>query len=156
MWSLSEVESRTQGSRPRPRTQKKSEAKAKDSLSEDRPSRGQGPRTQLQVFSKKKRSSKKFFRQSPIYRRSQNFWLGRLKPQITCNDVIKNLPVFHLTRILQRERASTNIVEKCKYVTLETFWESQCNSNVSQTGVWGQSPQLLGDFLWFFGKKKLF
>ena len=30
---LPEVESRTQGSRPRPRTQKKSEAKAKDSLS---------------------------------------------------------------------------------------------------------------------------
>ena len=37
---VSEVESRTQGSRPR--TQKKSEAKAKDSLSEDRHSRGQG------------------------------------------------------------------------------------------------------------------
>ena len=37
-----EVESRTQGSRPRPRTQKKSEAKANDSLFEDRPSRGQG------------------------------------------------------------------------------------------------------------------
>ena len=35
------MESRTQGSRPRPRTQKKSEAKAKDSLSENRPSRGQ-------------------------------------------------------------------------------------------------------------------
>ena len=39
---LSEVESRTQGSRPRPRTQKKSEAKAKDSLSEIRHFRGQG------------------------------------------------------------------------------------------------------------------
>ena len=38
--SFTEVELRTQGSRPRPRTQKKSEAK--DSLSEDRPSRGQG------------------------------------------------------------------------------------------------------------------
>ena len=34
------MESRTQGSRPRPRTPKKSEAK--DSLSEDRTSRGQG------------------------------------------------------------------------------------------------------------------
>ena len=73
-----EVESRTQGSRPR--TQKKSEAK--DSLSEDRHSRGQGqecsrprgqgqgPRTQAQaqVLSKKKkkkRSSQKFFRRSP-------------------------------------------------------------------------------------------
>ena len=39
LW-LTEVESRTQGSRPRPRTQKKSEAK--DSLSEDRLSWGQG------------------------------------------------------------------------------------------------------------------
>ena len=36
------MESRTQGSRPRSRTQKKSEAKAKDSLSEDRTSLGQG------------------------------------------------------------------------------------------------------------------
>ena len=35
------MESRTQGSRPRPRTQKKSEAKAKDSFSEDRISRDQ-------------------------------------------------------------------------------------------------------------------
>ena len=67
----SEVESRTQGSRPRPRTQKKSEAKAKDSLSEDRHSRGLGqecsrpkPRTQAQVLSKKKKSTQKFFRRS--------------------------------------------------------------------------------------------
>ena len=52
---------------------KKSEAKAKDSLSDDRHSRGQGqecsrprPRTQAQVLSKKKkRSSQKFFRRSP-------------------------------------------------------------------------------------------
>ena len=76
------MESRTQGSRPRPRTQKKS--KAKDSLSEDRHSKdrnagGQGPRTQAQVLSKKKkkvftkifqaiskkkRSSQKFFKRS--------------------------------------------------------------------------------------------
>ena len=43
--------SRTQGSRPRPRTQKNFEDKAKN-----RPSRGQGQgqRTQTQVFSKKK------------------------------------------------------------------------------------------------------
>ena len=154
------MESRTQGLRPRtqknprPRTAfpRTDPLEAKDSLSEDRPSRGQGQEcsttkdTAASVF-QKKRSSKKFFRQSPIYRRSQNFWLERLKLQITCNDVIKNLPVFHLTRILQRERASTNIVEKYKYVTLETFWKNQCNSNVSQTGVWGRSPQLLSNFL---------
>ena len=89
------MESRTQGSRPRPRprTQKKSEAKAKDSLSEDRHSRGQGqecsrprPRTKdtkrkcspkkkkkkglHNNFSgdlqKKKRSSQKFFKRSPL------------------------------------------------------------------------------------------
>ena len=92
----SEVESRTQDSRPRPRTQKKSETKAKDSLSEDRRSRGQGqecsrprPRTKdtkrqcspkkkkkkglhknfsddLQTKKKKKRSSQKFFKRSPL------------------------------------------------------------------------------------------
>ena len=53
---------------------KKSEAKAKDNLSEDRPSRGQGqecrrPRpktknTSASALQKKKRSSKKFFRRS--------------------------------------------------------------------------------------------
>ena len=69
-----EVESKTQGSRPR--TQKKSEAKAKDSLSEDRHSRGQGQEcsrpkartkdTRAQVLSKKKKkSSQKFFKRSP-------------------------------------------------------------------------------------------
>ena len=66
------MESRIQGSRPRPRTQKKSEAK--DSLSEDRHSRGQGqecsrPRTKDTSASalqkKKKRSSQKFFKRSP-------------------------------------------------------------------------------------------
>ena len=48
---ITEVKSKTQGSRPRPRTQKNFEAK-------DRPSRGQGqgPRTQRQVFSQKKSS----------------------------------------------------------------------------------------------------
>ena len=55
------MESRTQGSRPR--TPKKSEAKAKDSLSEDRHSRGQGqgPRTQAQVLSKKEKGLHKKF-----------------------------------------------------------------------------------------------
>ena len=58
---------------------KKSEAK--DSLSEDRTSQGQGqecsrprPRTQAQVLSKKKKtSSKNFFRRSPIHRRTPEF-----------------------------------------------------------------------------------
>ena len=46
-------------------TKKKTEAKY--SSFEDRPSRGEGqePKTQAQVFSKKKRSSKIFFRRSP-------------------------------------------------------------------------------------------
>ena len=59
MWKHSEVESRTQGSRPRPRTQKNFEAK-------DRPSRGQGPRTQAQVFSKIKGFQKFFFKRFPL------------------------------------------------------------------------------------------
>ena len=62
-----EVESRTQGSRPR--TQKKSEAKARTALlrtdpleAKDKNARGQGPRTQAQVLSKKKKVFKIFFR----------------------------------------------------------------------------------------------
>ena len=82
---ITEVQSRTQGSRPSPRTQKEPEAKAKYSFIENRTSGGQGqecsrPRTKekgasvlqkkifkkmFQAISKKKRSSKKFFRQSP-------------------------------------------------------------------------------------------
>ena len=41
-------------------------------------------------FFQKKRSSKKFFRRSPIPRRTRIFDWGRPKPQITCYDVIKN------------------------------------------------------------------
>ena len=59
LWLRPEVESRTQGSRPRPRTQKKSEAKAKDSLSEDRTSRGQGQECS-RPFQKKKGLHKNF------------------------------------------------------------------------------------------------
>ena len=75
--SKPEVESRTQGSRPR--TQKKS--KAKDSLSEDGHSRGQGqecsrPRTKDTSASalQKKRSSQNFFRRSPKKKSSQKFF----------------------------------------------------------------------------------
>ena len=70
---LTAVESRTQGSRPRPRTQKKSEAK--DSLSEDRHSRGQGqecsrprPRTKDTSASALQKKKKKRFSSAP-----QNF-----------------------------------------------------------------------------------
>ena len=62
------MESRTQGSRPRPRTQKNFEAKAKD-----RPSRGQGPRTQSQVFSKKKGLQNFFSGEKGL----QNFFFGQ-------------------------------------------------------------------------------
>ena len=84
---LAEVESRTQSSRPRPRTQKNPRPRPRTAFprtdpleAKDRNARGQGqePRTQPQVFSKKKRSSKKFFRRSPFYRRSQNFRLRSL------------------------------------------------------------------------------
>ena len=62
------MESKTQGSRPRPRTQKNFKAT-------DRPSRGQGqgPRTQTQVFLKK-RSFKIFFRRSQKIRSSKIFF----------------------------------------------------------------------------------
>ena len=54
---LSEVESRTQGSKPRPKTQKVFEAK-------DRPSRGQGHRRRCSPNNNKKKVFKFFFRRS--------------------------------------------------------------------------------------------
>ena len=98
---MPEVESRTQGSRARPRTQKKSEAKAKakDSLFEDRTSRGQGqersrPRTKDTGASVlRKKSLQKFFSGDlQFIGVPKIFDWGRLKPQITCNDVIKIFP----------------------------------------------------------------
>ena len=94
---LAEVESRTEGSRPRPRTQKKSEAK--DSLSENRPSRGQGqecsrpwPRTKDTATSVlQKRRSSNFFSGDPQFIGVPRiFDWKRPKPQITCYDAIKN------------------------------------------------------------------
>ena len=78
---LTEVKSRTQGSRPRPRTQKKSEAKAKNSLYEDRHSRGQGqkcsrPRTKdtsASALQKKKVFTKIFQAISTKKRFPKNF-----------------------------------------------------------------------------------
>ena len=52
---------------------KKSKAKAKDNLSEDRHSRGQGPRTQAQVLSKKKVFTKVFQAISTKKRFQKNF-----------------------------------------------------------------------------------
>ena len=68
MTSFPEVESRTQGSRPRPRTQKNPRPRTAfprtDTLeAKDRNARGQGqgPRTQAQVLSKKKKVFTKIF-----------------------------------------------------------------------------------------------
>ena len=96
---ITEVESRTQGSRPipRPRTQKSPRPRPRTSPSEDRPSRGQGlecsrPRTQAQVFSKKKGLQKSFLGDLQFIGVPRIFDWGRPKSQLTCNDVIKNFP----------------------------------------------------------------
>ena len=62
---------------------KKSEAKDKDSFSEDRPSRGQGPRTQARAFSKKKTLQKFFSGDLQFIGVARIFDWGRPKPQIT-------------------------------------------------------------------------
>ena len=75
VWLVVRVRGGVEDTRLEAKDTKKSEAKAKDSLSEDRHSQGQGPRTQAQVHSKKKKkkglhknfsgASQKFFRRSP-------------------------------------------------------------------------------------------
>ena len=78
-------------------TKKKSEAK--DSLSRDRLSQGQGQecsrprsRTQPQVFSNKKGLQKSFLGDLQFIGKPRIFDWGRPKSQIPCNDVIKNFP----------------------------------------------------------------
>ena len=94
------MESGTQGSRPKPRTQKNFEAK-------DRPYRGQGPRTQTQVFSKKKRSLKIFFRRSQK-KGLQNFFFRRSLLEETKK---RSLQIFRkVSGVFQRNFYGSKIV----------------------------------------------
>ena len=97
-----EVESRTQGSRSRPRTQKNSAAKAKDT--KKLRGQGQGQPFRVQTLSRprtrtkdtaasvlqKKGLQKSFSGDLQFIGVPRIFDWGRPKPQITCNDVIKN------------------------------------------------------------------
>ena len=89
----------------------KKNPEAKDSLSEDRHSRGQGqecsrPRTQAQVLSKKKkRSSQKFFRRSPKKKRSSQKFFKR-SPQK--NVLQKIFQAFHKILTIQKILLSLN------------------------------------------------
>ena len=96
---LTEVESRTQGSMPRPRTQKNPRPRPRTAFprtdpleAKDRNARGQGPRKQARVFSKKKGLQNFFSGDLQFIGVPRIFDWGRLKPQITCNDVIKLFP----------------------------------------------------------------
>ena len=125
---------------------KKSEAKDKDSLSEDRPSRGQGqecsrPRTKDTAASilKKNGLQKRFLGDLQFIGVARIFDWGRPKSQITCNDVIKIFQTrsFCETKIskggrseivacrqvtgLCKERGIKLILEKRKYLTLKTY-----------------------------------
>ena len=77
--------------RPRPRT---AFSRTEPLEAKDRNARGQGqgPRTQAQVFSEKKSLQKFFSGDLQFIGVPRIFDCGRLKPQITCNDVIKIFP----------------------------------------------------------------
>ena len=84
---FTEVESRTQGSKPRPRIQKNPRLRPRTALprtdpleAKDRNARGQGqePRTQAQVFSLKKKSPNIFFKRSQK-KGLQNIFSGDLQ-----------------------------------------------------------------------------
>ena len=75
------MESRTQGSKPRPRTQKNPRPRPRtafprtDTLeAKNRNARGQGPRTQAQVLSKKKSLQKKFSGDLQIKKKKKKFF----------------------------------------------------------------------------------
>ena len=101
---IPEVESRTQGSRSRPRTQKNPRPRIAlprtafprtDPLeAKDRNARGQGlgSKTQRQALSKKKGLQKSFLDDLQIIGVPRIFDWRRPKSQITCNEVIKIFP----------------------------------------------------------------
>ena len=96
---LSEVESRTQGSKPRPKTQKVFEAK-------DRPSRGQGHRRRCSPNNNKKKVFKFFF-QAISKKRSSKIFSG---------DLYMRKPKKGLCRFSARFLAfsnETSTVQKC-------------------------------------------
>ena len=104
------MESRTQGLKPRPRTQKNFEAK-------DRPSRGQGPRTQTQVFSKKK-DLQNFFSGNLKKKGLQKFFSGKKDLQkiffgrsLLEETKIRSLQIFRMVSgVFQRNFNSSKIV----------------------------------------------
>ena len=101
----SEVESKTQGSRPRPRTHKNFEAKNRPSRSKD-----QGPRTQTQVFSKKKkkRSSKIFFKRSQRKVFKKVFQAKKVFKNFVSDDLYLKKPKKGLCRFSARFLAFSN------------------------------------------------
>ena len=97
-----ELESRTQGSRPSPRT---AFARTDSLEAKDRNAQGQGPRTQVQVLSKKKvftkifqaisrkkRSSQKFFRRSQEKKGLHKKFSGDLKKKRSSQKLFKRSP----------------------------------------------------------------
>ena len=97
LYQQTEVESRTQGSRPR--TQKRNRGQGQGQISEDRPSQGQGQecsRSRIKesatsVF-RKKGLQKSFSGDLQVIGVPRIFDWGRPKPLITCYDVTKIFP----------------------------------------------------------------
>ena len=108
------MESRTQCSRPR--TQKNFETKAKD-----RSSRGQGPRTQTQVFSEKKKVLKIF--SGDLKKRSLKFFSGK-----------KGVQKFFFRRSLLEEtkKRSLQIFRKVSSVFQRNFTDSKIVLSLSR------------------------
>ena len=114
---------RGQGHKKNPRPRPRTAFPRTDTLeAKDRNARGQGPRTQPQVFSKKKKKGlrKSFSGNLQFKGVARIFDWGGLNHKSHAMTSSK-ICLFFTTRILQRERAETNIVETCKYITLETF-----------------------------------
>ena len=112
------MESRTLGSRPnpKPRTQKKFEAKATD-----RPSRGQGPRTQTQVFRKKK-GSQNLFSDDPKKKDFKKIFSGEKAPQIFFSGdlYLRKLKKRNLCGFLARFLAFSNKISNGSKIVLSS------------------------------------
>ena len=104
------------------------------------------------------------------HRRSQDFWLGGPKPQITRDDVIRNFrksnflwgkdivewkiwsrSLMALCQDFGKERGRKLIVKKCKSLTWKTCWVSWCTQTYQRRGSGGRAPSRR--WLWGSGGK---
>ena len=154
------MESRTQGSRPRPRTQKKIRGQGQPWQTLSR------PRTKdTSALQKKKRSSQKFFRQSPQKNVFQKIFQA-LHKNLTIQKIVlsssrgqanfRGLEASRPRTWPSRPRTSKCVLEDSTSANLGPVLNKLMQLMRVTERAWGIEPPTAGQFLWFCGKNSNF